>query len=225
LVRQLFITVTGVFAAPVILVAAVAIMLSLWRFVIDRGQVGPSTTWVTGPVRLDGYIDYFAASNEIRGDGIPPHEDAAIDLLRAVGPGHWDSELFANQWSILTARVPLADAGQYEVPETGFYLAPPEAIWGQLREAECRPWKRDEFPGVSHWVDANEQALQLIHQASMKVGFWLPLVPDDGDEDRRYAETLYSGAFGVARVQALARCRLGQCVCLLVVILKNARMS
>jgi hypothetical protein len=73
------------------LVIDLVVLYGLWRFVFERGHVGPPTvgcitTRVTGPVRPNGYIDYFAASNEIRDQGIAPQENAALDLLRATGP-------------------------------------------------------------------------------------------------------------------------------------------
>lgn len=186
--------------------AAIAIAICLWRFVIERGHVGPptverTTTWVTGPRRPDGYIDYFAASNVIREKEISPHDNAALDLLGAIGPRDWNTELLADQWSILTANVPPDDSVQYPLPQESLYEEPAEEIWDQLQEAERRPWTTDEFPGVSRWIDLNAAALQLIERAAGKRSFWLPMVPDP-----EYGPTLYNGATGVAYIPSLAFC-------------------
>jgi len=79
---------------------------STWRYVIDRGRMGPptigqDTTWVDGPVLPDGYIDYFAAANEFRARGIRPEDNAAIDLIRAIGPANDIDTTIADQWKIL----------------------------------------------------------------------------------------------------------------------------
>src|SRR6266404_1562115 len=51
-----------------------------------RFTIGKETTYLTGPVDADGYIDYTAALNERLGRGIKPAENANVLLWKAFGP-------------------------------------------------------------------------------------------------------------------------------------------
>src|SRR5437879_5347014 len=48
--------------------------------------IGKETTYVTGPVDKDGYIDYITALNERLGKGIKPQDNANVLLWKAFGP-------------------------------------------------------------------------------------------------------------------------------------------
>src|SRR2546429_6929409 len=48
--------------------------------------IGKETTYVTGPVDADGYIDYAAALNKRLGKGITPADNANVLLWKALGP-------------------------------------------------------------------------------------------------------------------------------------------
>jgi len=144
-------------------------------------MIAQDTTWVTGPMQPDGYIDYVAASNEIRSQDIQPEDNAAINLLRAIGPRR-DDDPFEAKWLILTGSESATSASEYPVPDSGFYVEPPEEIWDQLTEAECRAWTPDEYPGVSDWLDSNQAAMQLIRQAATRRCLWLPVIADQGTD-------------------------------------------
>src|SRR5438105_2504151 len=51
-----------------------------------RFAVGKETTYVTGPVDEEGYVDYAAALNKRLSQGIKPEDNAAVLLWRALGP-------------------------------------------------------------------------------------------------------------------------------------------
>src|SRR5437867_4379179 len=51
-----------------------------------RFPLGKDTTYVTGPLDKDGYIDYEAALNDRLGKGITPQKNAVVLLCRAIGP-------------------------------------------------------------------------------------------------------------------------------------------
>src|SRR6516225_9670041 len=52
-----------------------------------RGKftISKETTYVTGPLDKDGYIDYAAALNERLGQGVTPENNANVLLWRAMG--------------------------------------------------------------------------------------------------------------------------------------------
>src|SRR6516225_2280245 len=53
-----------------------------------RGKftIGKETTYVTGPLDKDGYIDYAAALNERMGKGVTPENNANVLIWKAIGP-------------------------------------------------------------------------------------------------------------------------------------------
>ena len=48
--------------------------------------IGKDTTYVTGPIDKDGYIDYEAALNERLGKGITAETNCNALLFKAIGP-------------------------------------------------------------------------------------------------------------------------------------------
>src|SRR5262245_61102556 len=48
--------------------------------------VGKETTYVTGPLDKDGYLDYAAALNERLRKGVTPENNANVLLWQAFGP-------------------------------------------------------------------------------------------------------------------------------------------
>src|SRR5215475_12967944 len=48
--------------------------------------IGKETTYVTGPLDKDGYIDYEAALNDRLGKGISADNNAMVLLWKAFGP-------------------------------------------------------------------------------------------------------------------------------------------
>src|SRR5262245_43901123 len=48
-------------------------------------SISKETTYVTGPLDKDGYIDYAAALNERLGQGVTPENNANVLLWRAMG--------------------------------------------------------------------------------------------------------------------------------------------
>src|SRR5436305_2272183 len=83
--------------------------------------IGKETTYVTGPVDADGYIDYAAALNERLGKGIKPADNANVLLWKAIGPQP-DGKMPAEFYKWL---------GTTEPPERGDYFID---RWGFLRD-------------------------------------------------------------------------------------------
>jgi hypothetical protein len=52
----------------------------------SKWPIGKETTFVTGPLDRDGYVDYAAALNERLGRGITPENNANVWIWKAVGP-------------------------------------------------------------------------------------------------------------------------------------------
>src|SRR6516225_7646102 len=48
--------------------------------------IGKETTYVTGPLDKEGFVDYEAALNERLGKGVTPEKNANVLLWKALGP-------------------------------------------------------------------------------------------------------------------------------------------
>ncbi len=150
--------------------------------------IGPETTFVDGPLRDDGTIDYASAINEEWEAGVTPDQNAAVDLLRAFGPGIVDEQTREAYFTRLGIPVPPLEA-DYLV-EFREFLESQGLTWQanterieelkeQQRSAQERPWTPDEFPEVAAWLDVNQKPLKAILDASRRPRYFSPLVPPD----------------------------------------------
>src|SRR3954454_4780613 len=48
--------------------------------------VGRDTTYVTGPLDKDGYVDYVAARNQRQAEGVTAESNANVLIWKALGP-------------------------------------------------------------------------------------------------------------------------------------------
>src|SRR5262250_2173966 len=53
---------------------------------VPKLPLGKETTYVTGPLDKDGYIDYQAALNDRLGKGVTPQTNANVLIWKALGP-------------------------------------------------------------------------------------------------------------------------------------------
>jgi hypothetical protein len=149
----------------------------------SRFTVSPDTTYVTGPVRRDGTIDYVAALNERLRQGVAPTENACVLLWYAFGPhpegGTMPPEFF--QW-----------LGTSSPPERGTYyldlfrymrlhLVDPnknnEFFFDLMDQASLRPWTTRQYPLLAAWLKYNERPLALTVEATHRPKYYSPLVP------------------------------------------------
>jgi hypothetical protein len=142
--------------------------------------VGKETTYATGPLDEDGYVDYEAALNERLGKGITPKDNANVLLVEALGPR--------------PEGVPVPPAffrrlGMAAPPERGAYfigllryakehlrLDPAEPIYDQQGRALQRAWVAKECPHIAGWLKVNEEPLALVVEATHRPKYFNPLV-------------------------------------------------
>lgn len=159
----------------------VALMLSAAQAVPPAVPIVPGrdTTFVTGPLRPDGGIDYQAALNERRGVGVTPETNAVARLWAAIGPrtevGEMPAEFFAR---LGVPRPP--DAGDYLVPFYRFLLVVKKfdsderaKATEQQRRAIVAPWSRAELPLVAEWLALNDKPLAV--EATRRPHYFRPL--------------------------------------------------
>jgi hypothetical protein len=144
--------------------------------------LGKETTYVTGPLNADGYIDYLAALNEITGKGITPDKNANVLIWKALGPKPEGGTVPPAFFKAL---------GRDEPPEQGDYFidlwsflkaaskldgADSDAVADLLSRAGHRPWTEKDYPNVADWLKANEKPLAVIVEATNRPDYFNPLV-------------------------------------------------
>lgn len=146
--------------------------------------ISRATTYVLGPVNPDGTINYVAALNAQVSKGVTPENNAAIPLIRALGPDHL-SPLFAERGLKALGMPPLPKRGHYlvsllafETPlarESGTELDL-EAMYERLRRAGRAPWSATDYPIIYDWLRANERPLSLVVAATRRPRYYVPLL-------------------------------------------------
>jgi acetyl esterase/lipase len=135
--------------------------------------ISKETTYITGPLRKDGYVDYVAALNQRFRAGVTPENNAAVPFLKAVGPGEIAPNCRGEYFKMLGIP-PLPENGDYYVtlekyaqrsmgadrPAAEAGATGRDLYWEQLTQAMKRPWSKKEFPVVAGWLAcAGDQGL------------------------------------------------------------------
>jgi len=151
--------------------------------------VSPETTYLTGPLRPDGTVDYFRALQERLSEGITPENNAAPLLLRAFGPRGVpedarddilaqlglpslpeDGRYFTNLWdyadSLPSAERAALLGGSSVIDEYDWLVV----------KARGGPWSAERHPLLARWLAANDLALALVVQASQRPHSRFPLI-------------------------------------------------
>jgi hypothetical protein len=70
-------------AIPIVLVAL--LVYAAWPG-SSTFTISPETTYITGPLDAEGYVDYPAALNERLSKGVTPENNANVLIWQALGP-------------------------------------------------------------------------------------------------------------------------------------------
>ena len=76
--------------------------------------ISKATTYITEPLRQDGYPDYVAALNQRFSRGVTPQNNAAVLFWKAVGPSSINKKRRAEYFQMLGIP-PLPEEGDYLV--------------------------------------------------------------------------------------------------------------
>jgi hypothetical protein len=164
-----------------------------------RGKItiGRETTYVTGPLDEDGYVDYAAALNERLGQGATPANNANVLLWKAIGPRPDGTDMPARFFQLMGMQ-PMPEAGNYFI-DLNPYMKDRlkmdsgkggDAIQQELQGVRRRPWKSKEYPHIASWLTANEKPLALVVEATNCSHYFSPLVPTK-------TEKRWSGIVGI----------------------------
>jgi len=135
--------------------------------------ISKETTYITEPLRPDGYPAYLAALNQRLSKGVAPENNAAVPFWKAMGPGEIAKDHRKRYFQMLGIP-PLSEKGDYFVTTGDWierhvianHLEPFEANdWRmkaneQMKTLIKRPWTKKEFPFWAEWLDKNEMPIQ-----------------------------------------------------------------
>jgi hypothetical protein len=145
--------------------------------------IGKDTTFVTGPVDKDGYIDYHSALNDRLKQGVTADKNANVLLWQASGPRDGKSKVPVEYFQLLGCPAP-PEKGEYFVDllkylETKFkdnVHKEPQEIADQIDRASQRPWTTKQYPRLASWLKANDKPLALVIQASKRSHYFAPIL-------------------------------------------------
>jgi hypothetical protein len=144
-------------------------------------SIGKDTTYVTGPIDKDGYIDYESALNERLGKGIKAETNCNALLFKAFGPRPEGADMPEGYFKLLHIEAP-PEKGDYLV-SLGAYQARLNLVAMQWEEllaqhdrALGRPWKAEDLPYIAAWLDLNEKPLAVVLEATKRPHYFNPLV-------------------------------------------------
>jgi hypothetical protein len=173
-----------------------------------RFTVGKETTYVSGPLTDDGYIDYATALNERLARGVTPDNNANVLIWKAIGPRPEGTALPAEYFRWLGIDEPPA-RGDYFVPMSQYMkdtlkidVTTPvevEAVFNELERCTQRSWTARQHPKIAGWLKANMKPIALVIEASKRARYFSPLTPNPTDKG--------PGALSTARFPSLQRSR------------------
>jgi len=150
------------------------IVLLLWPEGPHQGPrftISKETTYLTEPLRPDGFVDYVAALNQRASQGVTPENNAVVLFWQAVGPKEIPPQ-YREEYFKLLGIPPLAETGDYLVPFDEFLAAhplpalreePPPAAKQQDSGAEDVERHGEEVP-----LSVLEQAIEQLEQARQR---------------------------------------------------------
>jgi hypothetical protein len=137
-----------------------------------RFKISRDTTYVTGPVRADGTIDYVEAINARLAKGVTKENNAAIPVLEAVAlrdPG------MASHYARL--REKLGMPAPAAPPDNTPQVQSPD-----FEKAGEGPWTADRFPTIAQWLTDHQKSVDLLVSASQRDEYYMPLVREHPDD-------------------------------------------
>jgi hypothetical protein len=146
--------------------------------------LGKETTYVTGPLDKEGYIDYEAALNERLGKDITSDKNANVLIWKALGPRPERGEPMPPEYfKALGINEPPAN-GDYFVGLRAFLSdrKVDESEWTAIADQQFlagkRLWTAKDYPHIAAWLAVNEKPLTLVIEASKRPAYFNPLVPN-----------------------------------------------
>jgi hypothetical protein len=150
---------------------------------VPKSPVGKETTYITGPLDKEGYLDYQAALNERLGKGVTPEKNANVLLWKAFGPmPEGGKGMPAEYFLLLSMEEPPKD-GAYFIGLSAYgkdhlklNASALDQITDQQSRAVQRSWTAKDYPHLAAWLKANEKPLALVVAATRCPDYFNPLI-------------------------------------------------
>jgi hypothetical protein len=153
--------------------------------------LGKDTTYVTGPLDKDGYVDYEAALNDRLGKGITPENNANVLIWKALGPTPEGAHVPAEFFKRLGIDEPPKD-GDYFISLSHFMpqghkldQSEFDVLYAQQSRASRRPWSAKDYPHIAEWLAANERPLAVVVEATRRPEYFNPLFTRSTEDNPR----------------------------------------
>ncbi len=147
----------------------------------SRIKIDRETTFLTGPLRTDGTVDYAAGINARMKQGVTPENNACVLLCEAIRPLEtWDMP--PDYFKEIGRMPPPRDRSYVRYLAAG--VADPSSDAARQRvelvlnfiEDTPRPWTRLEFPEVARVLDGDDAPLRIVHAAAKRDRFYSPIM-------------------------------------------------
>jgi hypothetical protein len=179
-----------------VLLVGLPSLFFVWRFYwlrwsADELILARDTTFIKEPLRADGYPDYVAALNAQCRDGVTPENNAAVALLRIVGPasiplGHRprffgmlgipslpaDGDYFQS-WEEFVERTPVTER---PMAPHGSEVHPDDYVLDLINQLGRRPWRHGDHPLAAVWLEENGKYLDEAVSSCQQPRFYAPMV-------------------------------------------------
>lgn len=161
-------------------------------------RVSKKTTYVLGPLRKDGTVDFAAALNARARKGVTPEKNAAVLIAQVVSRGELSPEfqkvLYEKLGIPKTVKPQQRLLSPWEFAERTAgkkHDAYAEALLKQQDESRQRIWSRKEMPELAAWLKHNEQPLAVVRKAVQRRQWFNPIIHlGDSTESRMLISTL-----------------------------------
>jgi hypothetical protein len=152
--------------------------------------VSKETTYITEPLRGDGYGDYASALNARASHGVDATNNAVPFVCRAMGPGAITFEIRSDYFRKLGVAIPTSDGDYFISLEkyvenqrqatrtTGVNLSEKEiqAAKNLTEWGRWRTWKQDECSILARWLEVNAKPLAMLVEASKQAHWYEPII-------------------------------------------------
>ena len=125
---------------------------------VPKFPIAKDTTYLSGPLDKEGFVDYEAALNEYAGKGVTPDKNANVLLWKALGPTSFgDFGMPAEFFQRLGMEVPPKN-GDYFIGMSAYQKLHKldnrqmSEVLDQLDRCGKRPWQAKDLPHLAAFL-------------------------------------------------------------------------
>jgi hypothetical protein len=194
-------------------------------------RISPQTTHIVAPLGPDGLPDYVTYLRDKLRAGVITENNAAVPMWEAFGPGDGGDAVSPENWQHIVNELKLSPAKHAYLVEPDSdrvtrsierWLVTTDPRWRVAVEnvpaiaqdpeeigyelvllAMDAPWRREQLPPLAAWVDANNDALNLLATGSRLPRFYSPFALPEGDAKPSLLQLLQFDS--IMRARTIAR--------------------